>query len=126
MSTQKYNEANLRRCACLGKFEGELLLAKVLHDISLVGCNNTASSPEAGLWWGLMYGPFKVNDKSLNADELAFLESLAGVIIHENNELGFVSITYAAGIAELETAWAAIKSKLNSMATNNEKGGRRQ
>jgi hypothetical protein len=106
-----YNKANLRMHPRPGKFEGEFLLAETLYDMSVDGCDSAVGSViEDGTWYGLLRGPFRADDKGLNADELAFLESLAGAIICEN-EFGFVAITYATDVTKLEAAWAAIESK---------------
>lgn len=101
----------LRYCNEPGKFEGELLIAKPLYQLSLEGgCNDEVGSVvEDGCWYGLLRGPFYDIDEiepgvPLTKEEREYLDRIAGVILCET-DTGFVYVSYYEDPAELERAW---------------------
>ena len=100
----------LRRYPHPGKFEGELLVAVPLYQLSLDGhCDEEIGDAcEGPVWFGLLRGPFmditEADGEPLNEQEREFLASLAGAIVEESSD-GFVSVTYYEDSDELERAW---------------------
>jgi len=101
----------LRKCTEPGKFEGELLIAKPLYQLSLDGgCDEEAGDvSENGCWYGLLRGPFDNIDEiepgvPLTKEEREFLGRIAGAIICET-DTGFVYVSCYEDHAELERVW---------------------
>lgn len=119
------NHANLTRYVHPGKYEGELAIAALLHELTGDGCDEEVGSiDENGAWYGLMRGPFgslsqpvditpeQIAEHELNETDLAYLASLAGVIVSEDSQ-GFVHVEYYKSEGALTTAWDAIVADLS-------------
>lgn len=111
-------ERKIRVCNEPGKFEGELLIAKPLYQLSLEGgCDEEVGDvAELGYWYGMLRGPFDCIDEvepgvPLTKEEKEYLGRTAGVIIYENTQ-GFVSVVYYGDAAHLESDWQEILEAL--------------
>src|SRR5690606_33105749 len=110
-------ERGIRVCNEPGKFEGELLVAKLFYSMANDGgCDDEFGDVSGyGAWYGLLKGPFKgfqeIDDETpLTQEEKEFLEDLAGVIIRERQS-GFVDLFTYTRKADLMRAWNSLMRK---------------
>ena len=112
--TQHYD---LRRYPHPGKFEGGLSIDRFVYDVTSVGADDeTGDVSEYGVWYCIIRGPFKLEGAfvdfvpsvyyDMTPDERAFLASIAGCIVCENDQ-GFVSVEYHDTVESLEDSWCA-------------------
>lgn len=113
---------NLTMEAGPGKFQGEPVLTRILYDLSMYGGDDECGSVDGLGWAGLLRGPFKIDSPfsdltpqtraELSAADLAYLRTLAGVILTERTD-GFVSADYFTNAQELERAWRLVCADYN-------------
>jgi hypothetical protein len=109
---------NLRKYPHPGKYEGGLMIDEYVHRVSMVGCDDTAGSVQELGWAGLIRGELAPTQEFLQEfeflftqEELKFLASVAGAIIEEDDQ-GFVSVSYFDSADKLERTWANIQRDL--------------
>lgn len=109
---------SLRRYPHPGKFEGGLLIDQIPYLFALEGgADEEESNPDWGESAQLISGPItlesypgivsEVSPDGLTPEEIEFLSSHAGCIVHEDTQ-GFVSVDWYETHAELESAWRGV------------------
>jgi hypothetical protein len=111
-------DLQLRRHPYPGKFEGGLVIDEVAYEMTLDSYTTAecwGASTGSG-WYGLLEGavvgqPYAdLGDINLTEDELQYLRSVVGAIVHENNE-GFVDVTWYDDAKKLITDWTVIEDE---------------
>ena len=105
-----------------GKYEGGLALDPVFYELSLAGCDAECGDVDASGWAGRLDGPFKTDgpladisatarlEASLSDEDLAYVRTLAGVIICADSQ-GFVDVSYYTDRAMLDKEWSDLVSR---------------
>lgn len=112
-------EYDLREYDSPGKFEGGLVIDEYVYSITLDGADQEAGDiSEMGWWAGLLEGDLVEgvlsairdnDDPPLLNDERKFLDRAAGAIVEEDDQ-GFISVTYYATATKLNQAWENIQA----------------
>jgi hypothetical protein len=105
----KNERPNIRRYPHPGKFEGGLLIDEFMWNMALDASDDETGDVDGGQHFARLNAPLSptpdyMNGEELTEDEHTFILKQAGAIVRTDSQ-GFVSVTYYATTAELDTAW---------------------